>query len=421
MKRFNIILFFLIGSLLLSCVQEQPDRTLIAKSTSTSIRTRSTMEDYDTVEDLADDYYDDILTMIYATDAMRLSETSNVNYNTDNPFSNMLASLDIVDVNDDPVSFYDLPPLQRELLLTEMLNADKEETLTKLSLIDNYAEDILDEMNAMDAVVDDYSITRMYLDAPDPDGMSSILPPDCLNDLENPDDPSDPEDEEELLEALNEALEEATDHDYDSSWTTITSNWINTHSISSSSVLNEWSGVARRGDILLTLPRPGVPWVYYNPFSDYRVGHAGVLTKAITSATLPSEDISVECWNDENGVQRKKVDSWTLKHYVLGFRHVYHRWQWHGLWGSYQRTYEYVNDPSSLASFAEAQIGKQYVTWSEFLVAKTVVPLRYTCTTLVWEGLIASFGVDISKSWSLLITPSAIYSSPNTYVRAIVD
>lgn len=71
--------------------------------------------------------------------------------------------------------------------------------------------------------------------------------------------------------------------------------------------------------------------------------------------------------------------------------------------------------------FAEAQIGKQYVTWSEFLVAKTVVPLRYTCTTLVWEGLIASFGVDISKSWSLLITLSAIYSSPNTYVRAIVD
>ena len=212
------------------------------------------------------------------------------------------------------------------------------------------------------------------------------------NDEEEPDD-QEPDDETcIIIEKLDSTL-----HYYLSNSgvagtiASIIQNWMNTNSVPTNSVLNSWTGYARRGDIVLSLPLHNVPWVYINIFNDYKVGHAGIFTETITSTTTVNDNVTVEAWIGD-GVIRQTVNNWGRKHYVLGLQDVKRKWIWNGFWGYLETIVTPVSNPGLLATEAELHLGKDYVTALEFLVAKWAAPNRFTCTSLVWHCAKVRYG-----------------------------
>lgn len=192
-------------------------------------------------------------------------------------------------------------------------------------------------------------------------------------------------------------------------------------------VINCWQGRARRGDILLALPKHGHPWVLLklDKNVDFKVGHAGFIAQTITSECMEwinNEDFkpTVECWT-KSGVTKEMPYVWASPHYVLGLQHHRLRWKWAWFKSRFYHEYAPLSEVSGAAQMAETRLGKSYVKFYMFTRAKWFAPNYFTCTTLVWWSVKHSYGINVSRPWLSLVTPSDIYMSRNTYIRATLN
>lgn len=368
-------------------------------------------------EQFASDYYDNIATLAFATDALCIEGST---INSDNSFSQKLSSIQFIDENEDSISFFSLSEDEKIALFNELIEAEKTEMANKIAGIPEYADDIILENMAMTDVIEECNLS-----SGEPDGIrgNSRRGRGGRSGGEEEEEEEDPEPDDEvcvILEKLDSTLHSYLNNSgVAGTVASIIQNWMNNNSISTNSVLNSWTGYARRGDIVISLPLHNVPWVYINLFNSYVVGHAGVFTQTITAATTANDNVTIEAWIGD-GVIRQTVNNWNRKHYVLGLQNVKRKWTWRGFWGHLETIATPVSNPELLANEAELQIGKDYVTALEFPVAKMVAPYRFTCTSLVWHCAKVRYGVDISNWISPLVSPSAIYTNSHTYIRKTV-
>lgn len=368
-------------------------------------------------EQFASDYYDNIATLALATDALCIEGST---FNTDNPFSQKLSSIQFIDEDEDSISFFSLSEDEKIALFNELIAAEKTEMANKIADIPEYADDIILENMAMTDVIEECNLS-----SGDPDGIrghSRRGRGSRLNEEEEEEeDDIDPDDEIcIIIEKLDSTLHSYLNNSgVAGTVASIIQNWMNNNSVSTNAVLNSWTGYARRGDIVISLPLHNVPWVYINLFNSYLVGHAGVFTQTITATTTVNDNVTIEAWIGD-GVIRQTVANWNRRHYVLGLQNVKRKWTWNGVWGHLEPITTPVSNPELLATEAELHIGKNYVTALEFPVAKLVAPSRFTCTSLVWHCAKVRYGIDISNWISPLVSPSAIYTNSHTYIRKTV-
>lgn len=180
-----------------------------------------------------------------------------------------------------------------------------------------------------------------------------------------------------------------------------------------------WARYARRGDFILALPQHGNPYTLVNFSSPFRVGHAAILTKDITTSTNEYDSVTIEAYR-EDGVQPHTMYDWTSPHYIMGIQRVSYRWRWRGFRSGFFKTTSPVNNPGMLADWAMGYQGREYVTPLEFLVAKWAAPKRFTCTTLVWWCSKKAYGINVSVWYSPLVSPSGLFTDNCTYIRANV-
>ena len=183
-----------------------------------------------------------------------------------------------------------------------------------------------------------------------------------------------------------------------------------------------WQKYARRGDFIVAIPNHFFPWAYVNVGKNvrFKVGHAGIINKKITSSTdLYDKSSTIECYTD-NGVQGLNIATWDTPHYVMGIQKVKYVWKWRGFKSGLYKVTTPVSNPDALANWANKYLGHEYVKWYEFATAKWFAPKRFTCTTLVWWCAKKAYGVNVSSWYSPLVTPSGLFTDNCTYIRANV-
>ncbi|MDD7438011.1 MAG: hypothetical protein PUK66_04125 [Bacteroidales bacterium] len=187
-----------------------------------------------------------------------------------------------------------------------------------------------------------------------------------------------------------------------------------------SKVLAKWRATARRGDVILALPKHYMSGILYNPGNPrFKVGHAGILNKKIYPTTKEIDNITIECW-EEVGVREKKVINWDVPHYILGIQKVKWVWRWRGFRSGLYKEVTPVSNPYVLADWAKKYIGHEYIKRIEHPIAKWIAPKRFTCTTLVWWCAKKAYDVNVSSWYSPLVTPSDIFLDSSIYIRADV-
>ncbi|MBA5793024.1 hypothetical protein H1R17_05855 [Flavobacterium sp. xlx-214] len=176
------------------------------------------------------------------------------------------------------------------------------------------------------------------------------------------------------------------------------------------------------GDFFVALPTHGVPFQLIDLFNKrFKVGHAGIVTKNITSSTLPTENVLIEAWST---VQYKQIEDWVdAKFYVMEFKKKKTRIiiKWFKV--KIETSYHNVNK-QAIANYAMSKFGKSYVkNLFEFGAMKATAKNldRYTCTTLVWRS--SDVAVDIKPSpWlSPIVTPTDLYTDGETFVKGQVN
>jgi hypothetical protein len=429
MKPIIKVLSFVFLLCLASCTEELSVTTFNNQVESLVPQTKS--GNYRNIEDeildlstdeLAEDYYVNLWALANATDALCLE--NGATYDATNPFSYKLASINIVDENDNPIPFFSMSNADKVAFFQDLIQTETEELAERLEDIPDYIDNVYAEDLAMACVIDEFDIevpgSEPELAGGQGYGKNHHRRPRVgLRSFED-DNEVTPDEEDEILTTLIDTLVyfiNRTPIGVNISFTI--DNWLADNSVPSNTVLNEWRGYARRGDIVLSLPIHDVPWSYGNHNNNNKIGHAGVFTETITNDTGLTDDVTVEAWKGE-GVVRQKATTWTLRHYVLGLRDVKRKWIWQGTSRHLETIHTPISNPGLLATIAETQLGKDYVTNAEFPIAKKLVPTRYTCTTLVWWAAKSCYNIDISYWFSPLVSPSAIYLSPYVYVRKTV-
>lgn len=182
-----------------------------------------------------------------------------------------------------------------------------------------------------------------------------------------------------------------------------------------------WQKYARRGDFIVAIPHHFIPWSYVNIGKNvrFKVGHAGIINKKITSSTRESNNSTIECYV-KGGVQELTMESWDTPHYVMGIQKVKYVWKWRWFKSGLYKVTTPVSNPDALANWANKYLGHEYVKWDEFATAKWFAPKRFTCTTLVWWCAKKAYGVNVSSWYSPLVTPSGLFTDNCTYIRANV-
>ena len=181
------------------------------------------------------------------------------------------------------------------------------------------------------------------------------------------------------------------------------------------------ANTAKRGDIIVALPCHDYPKCLIN-FSNtqYKVGHAEIFIKDITSSTNKYDDVTIGAWTSD-GVSRQTLSNWCWRSYVVGVCSYKIKWVWRGLNSGFYVVKTPVSNPGLLATWAKKYEGRSYVKWYEFLTAKWVAPDRFTCTTLVWWCAKKAFGERISPWYSTLVTPSDVLCDNNTYLKVAIE
>lgn len=163
-------------------------------------------------------------------------------------------------------------------------------------------------------------------------------------------------------------------------------------------VLQKLSGVTKRGDVIVALPRHGVPDVK-------------------NTTGISDNGVTIGAWT-EPGICYNSLLNWRYESYLLGI----YKDKWKFTWKKgLHRVYSPVSNPSKLATKAEEYVGHEYVKWYEFLTPKWVAPKRFTCTTLVWWCAKEVYDVKISPWYTAMVTPSAVLSDEHTYIKTIIE
>ena len=178
---------------------------------------------------------------------------------------------------------------------------------------------------------------------------------------------------------------------------------------------------AKRGDIIVALPCHDYPKCVIN-FSNaqYKVGHAEIFIKDITSTTSKSEAVTIGAWTSE-GVSQQTLSNWCWRSYVVGVCSYKVQWRWRGFKSGFYPVQTPVSNPGLMANWARRYEGKSYVKWYEFLTAKWAAPERFTCTSLVWWCAKNAYNERISPWYSTLVTPSDVLCDNNTYLKVTIE
>jgi len=173
------------------------------------------------------------------------------------------------------------------------------------------------------------------------------------------------------------------------------------------------------GDFFVALPTHGFSFQLIDVFNKrFKVGHAGVVTKNITSSTLPTENVLVEAWST---VQYKQIRNWVdAKFYVMEFKKKKTKLS---LKKGFYTSYEDVNK-AGIANYATSKLGKSYVkNLFEFGAMKAVAKNldRYTCTTLVWRSSDVAVNIKPSPWLSHIVTPSNLYTDGETFLKGQIN
>ncbi|MGN1197098.1 MAG: hypothetical protein ACI4TA_05805 [Acetatifactor sp.] len=399
----NLIITIILINGLLSCAF---DNNTDIKRTDDSeiIQTKGADSNFSMVSAEAIDYYDNVKTIMYATNVF-VKPNVDINYENIcdndsnfivNPMSLKLLSLKIYDEDTDKnINFYDLTREQQEFFIDKLLDIERTELSYKINAIPELKHEITLHNIALGKVIDDYKI------AINPIGVATKSSVTKEGDY----------DVEALFERIHkEIISVYEDSDYGIDPIAYSKN---NETIDKTIVLSSWADCAVKGNILVALPVHGKSWQYININKDWAVGHTGIINEDITKYTKDNELVTIECLNGP-GVVKKPYISWATKHYLMGLQFVNYKWSWRKF--SVEKTCTIIDNPSALANIANKYLDCEYVSNLEFMFAKWVAPERFTCTTLIWWCAKQAYGINLSNWFASFVSPSAIYLNDHTYL-----
>lgn len=340
-------------------------------------------------------YYELLKTVILATDSntpqTRNGETDSISAN---PFIEKLESIDILDENGDPLSFFSMNEEQQSTFLDEWATLEANDMSEKLSLEPELETYIQEQNEIVNQTLQEEAVQTR---------SGSIKIADSKRFFKKV---------EERMKKLYEAKEETQIIQPQTRIAASTEDRIPT-SILKSCLQN----YARRGDILVALPKHNAPWIFLNiGDTQFKVGHAAIINKNVTTSWSNYDTFT---WGTQlhGGVKNETLDYWSVKSYILGLQKVTWKWKWRGFKSRLYKTYTPISNPAALANKAGEYAGREYVKWYEFPTAKWAAPTRFTCTTLVWYCAKKIYGINVSSWWATMVSPSGLYLDSSTYVR----
>lgn len=189
-------------------------------------------------------------------------------------------------------------------------------------------------------------------------------------------------------------------------------------------VINTIKDNSRIGDIMLTIPSYNRPWIYANLGENtFTVGHGALIVDKVHKWTTPKSKVTLGS-NIGYGVIMEEIEYWAVQSYIMGIQIVSWKKEKSTLVGLAKKRWTKVikpldsNQRKLLVAKAKEFEGRPYVRIEEFPFAKYYAPLRFTCTCLIWYCCMELFDIDISPFWSPVVSPSDVYLSEHTYVRA---
>lgn len=363
-------------------------------------------------------YYDNIKSLMYATNAFekpttsglsakRLSTTeSNENAESlENPIVEKLSSLNIQREEGQEVDFYDLAEEEKQVFVDLMLVEEAKILAEKAAQAPEIIEVLAQENKATNTVITEKKIRQLRV------GQTVDVKNDLGFVVKNT---------FASAELFNDIKQE---HEKEYAKQNLTKSGIITYpfnypKVNIEVVKNTWQTYAKRGNFVVALPLHGNPWTYLNIGKNvrFKVGHAAILNKKITASTNINDDyVTIEAYA-ENGVEELKIENWDTPHYIMGIQKTCWVWRWRGFRSGLYREVTRMTNTNALADEARHHLGKEYVKWYEFATAKWAAPRRFTCTTLVWWCSKKAYGVNVSSWYSPLVTPSGLFTDCNTYL-----
>lgn len=326
-----------------------------------------------------------------------------------NPIALDLYTLDIENEDTgETVNFFDLPLEQKMVFLDKLYLSDIEKLTKKLDLIPSLIPSVAQENKAVGELIASHQLEKMQVRE---NPISTRSANTMLKTI----------DAKSFFNKLNKITQE-----YESNMPeTRGINIGGSHSNPTADIKNVMRMLindSRIGDFILTLPVHGKSYVYLNVTSDYKVGHAGIITEHYSSPAIFNEQgggVFGIGARTENGVTDEHISYWKRPCYVMGVQKARLKWKWRGFKsGLYWETTPVA--PTPLAEWAEKYKGRKYVRLYEFVTAKWAAPSRFTCTTLVWWSAKKAYGLNLSGVGSTMVTPSRLLTDRYTYIRGEV-
>lgn len=387
MKRTNYYFLFLLSVLLLTgCVKDDVVSGDPEPSVSLGIGTEDIREGDLHAE--ARTYYDLLATSIRATDAHKDADPA-----TENPLSAKLQSMELVDEEGQPVSFYDLDEIQQQDFLKDWGYIESAAMSDKIREISGLADELEQYNDAVKYALDTEAVTRNgELKVKDSKAFFARI-------------------EERYAENLTTRL--ANDD-------TRASNGGGEIAVAASKVKQKLQAYARRGDFLVRLPKHGCTYSFLDyTGKEVSVGHSSVITQTTRTSDAVTKELAIGA--QTGGVVSENINYWTCKSYIMGVQRVTWRIKWNWFRTTTYKEVTPVSNPGALADYALRYKGRKYVSWYEFPVAKWVAPTRFICTTLVWYSAKQAYGIDVSDWYATVVSPSGLLTSENTYIRAVIE
>lgn len=386
MKRTNILWFLLCALILSGCAKDNLVLDGPEPTPQMGIGTEDIRES--DLQAQAKTYYELLNTSIRATDAH-----TDTNPETENPLAAKLQSLELVDEQDQPVSFYDLDETQQQDFLKDWGYIESAALSDKIRNVEGLADDLEQYNDAVQYALNSEAVTR--------NGELKVTDKKAFF--------------QRIEERYNENLatrmaEEATR----------VSNGGGEIAVPVTKVKQMLQTYARRGDYLVRLPKHGCTYSYLDyTGKELSVGHASVITQTVRTTDAATKELAIGAQG--KGVVTENINYWTCKSYIMGVQRVTWRIKWNWFRSTTYKEVTRVSNPGALADYALRYKGRKYVNWYEFAVAKWVAPTRFICTTLVWYSAKQAYGIDVSDWYSPIVTPSGLVTNENTYVRAVIQ
>ena len=341
-------------------------------------------------------FYDNLYNIVSATVINGTITKSTDVSAEDCPIINKLASFDIENEEGESVSFFDLSSEEKLMFMETYSQVSKEILNAKIEMSPEIEEYIILQNEIVEECLEEESVIT----------KSGVMQIPCAD---------------RFFASIQSRLEQRMmTHDENISGNTRSGGKESpVPTVPDSVVLQKLSGVAKRGDVIVALPRHGVPDVIFDTANKkYMVGHAEIFVKDVKNTTGISDNgVTIGAWTGP-GICYNSLLNWRYESYLLGI----YKDKWKFTWKKgLHRVYTPVSNPSKLATKAEEYVGHEYVKWYEFLTPKWVAPKRFTCTTLVWWCAKEVYDVKISPWYTAMVTPSAVLSDEHTYIKTIIE